>query len=595
MNRIRMSWRQKLITTALLCLIVPSLATLAVTSLHTKNEFKKKAIIKAEQSLEVADHYVTNLTNDMISAMNSIQYDSEIITQLRIAWTKYNDEAGAIDFFSFKKITEKLDNFTFFRDKTYVTVLLPNGLYFTNYSTFNLKLSFLYEEPWLKRMYDDPINTTRWVGPQPNYVRSDAAKYPNLVSTVRTFQLYANSPNALIIISKPEGQFHQIFGKYEPDQIMMLKNEEGIIISNTDADLIGQTIAPSFVKGEDTLVLWRGTPYISVKHSLSFAGWSMQSLTDYDYVTGNIGSFINYLFILQIAFFVVFSMIMFYLLRQFTFPILRLSRTAGKVEDGNLDIRSHIGGTDEIGRLGLSFDRMLDRIQEMVRQIEMEQSRKRIAELELLQAQINPHFLFNILNSIRLRVMMKGEEALAGTIGSLSTLLRMTINRNNEFLPLHEEVATVEHYMKLMNFRHSEEMLLTVGLASDTLLDTVPRFTLQPLIENAYIHGLEQKCGEISITSRKQGGSLYIRIQDNGKGMSEEQLTDILSLLRRPNSADRAVPAKVSGIGLRNVHERLAIIYGSDYELDIKSTPGEGTCITLKIPLVATKEDHGHV
>jgi len=576
-----LSWRHKLITTSLLCLVLPSIITLALTGFHTKNEFQKKAVIQAEQSLEVADLYISNIVNDMISMSNSIQYDSGMITELRTAWSNYrSDKTGKVDFFSFKNITEKLDNFTFIRDLTYVTILLPDGLYFTNYSTYKVDLSFMYEEPWLKQMRSDPINTTRWLGTEPNYVTSDSKKYPHVITIARSFQLYANRPNAYIIISKPEEQFHQIFSKYAPEQIMLLQDTEGTILSQTNRALIGQTIPPSIISGNDSLVRWDGTDYLSVSHALPFAGWSMQSLIASKEVTGNIGSFINYLFILQIVFFIVFSAIMIYLLRQLTNPITQLARSASKVKAGNLDVRSNIQGQDEIGQLGLSFDRMLERIKEMVEQIEWEQTRKRIAELELLQAQINPHFLFNILNSIRLQVMMKGEEEIAHIIGSLSTLLRMTINRNNEFLPLHEEVVTVEHYMKLMNFRHSEGVKLTTNLASDTLLVTIPRFTLQPLIENAYIHGLRQKQGEISISSRKQDSSLYITVQDNGKGMTAEELRNV---------------SQVSGIGLRNVNERLQIIYGPAYTMDLESSPGNGVKITLKLPLSENKEESERV
>lgn len=581
-----MSWRQKLINTSLLCLVLPSIITLALTGFQAKNEFKKKAILKSEQSLEVADLYISNILNDMVTALNAIQYDSEMITYLRTAWSKYDQQSKKIEFFSFKQISEKLDNLTTFGEKTYVTILLPGGLYFTNYSTYKSDLTYLYDEPWLKKMSEDPINRTHWLGSQKNFVLTDANKYPKIISIVRTFKLFANRPNAYVIVSKPEEQFHQIFNKYAPDQIMMLEDSEGKILSQSDESLIGQTIPPSYVKGKDTIVRWNDTDYISVDHSLRFAGWTMQSLTASKDVTGNIGNFINYTFILQILFFLVFSIVMFYLLRQLTYPITRLSRTARKVEAGNLDVRSKIEGQDDIGQLGLSFDRMLDRIKEMVLQIEWEQDRKRIAELELLQAQINPHFLFNTLNSIRLQVMMKGETDIARTIESLSTLLRMTINRNNEFLPLHEEVSTVEHYMKLMNFRHLDEVRLEINLASDTLLETIPRFTLQPLIENAYIHGLSQKSGEISISSRKQGGSLYITVQDNGKGMTEEELSSIWNVFKEKIEvgSPQHLREHISGIGLRNVNERLKIIYGSKYEMNLESLPGKGVTITMKLP-----------
>ncbi|WP_158602264.1 cache domain-containing sensor histidine kinase [Cohnella endophytica] len=564
--------------TSLLCLVLPTVLTLVLTGLYTKNELKNKAVAKSEQSLEVAELYESNLMKDMINAFNSIQYDSEMITDLRVAWTKYKkDNTGTVDFFSFKQIAEKLERITFFGGQTYVTILLPNGLYFTNYSTYKNDLASMYEEPWLKKLSKEPTNTTSWLGTQRNYVKADAEKTPNLVTIVRTFQLYNHSPNAYIIMSKPEMQFSQIFSKYAADQVMMLLDEDGKIISHTNADQIGLTFKES---STGNVVMWNGLEYLSVSHPLPFAGWSMRSLTPYHSVTSKIGNVFNYVFILQIVFFMIFAIVLLYFLNQWTKPIMRVARTASKVEKGFLEERSNVQGRDEIGHLGSAFDKMLDRFEEMIRQIEWEQNRKRMAELELLQAQINPHFLFNTLNSIRMRAILKGEHEIGGIIGSLSTLLRMTINRNNEFVPLHEEVGTVEHYMQLMNFRHHEGVTLTVNLASDSLLESIPRFTLQPLIENAYIHGLKQKQGEISISAWKNAFFLLIEIKDTGVGISEEKLKEIKS------------GTPMSGIGLKNVSERLQIIYGEMFAMELDSTPGSGLSILLKIPLNA-REGNG--
>lgn len=576
------SWRQKLIITSLLCLVLPSVITLILTGLYTKNELRNKAVDKAEQSLEVADLYESNIMKDMVNAFNSIQYDSEMITDLRVAWNKYKkDNTGAVDFFSFKQITEKLDRITFFGGKTYVTILLPGGLYFSNYSTYKNDLKYMYGEPWLQELSKEPTNTTSWIGTQPNYVRSDADQAPNLVTIARTFQLYNSSVKAYIILSKPEEQFSQIFAKYASDQVMMVLDANGRVISHTDPQQIGQTFRPrNASSGAFDIVKWNGLEYISVTHALPFANWSMQSLTPYESVTSRIGNLFSYVFVLQIIFFLLFAIVLLYFLNQWTKPIMRLARTAAKVEKGLLQERSKVKGRDEIGHLGLAFDSMLDRVGEMIHQIEWEQSRKRMAELELLQAQMNPHFLFNTLNSIRLQAILSGEPAIADNIGSLSTLLRMTINRNNEFVPLHEEIGTIEHYMRLMNFRHSERVELHTNLASDTLLESIPRFTLQPLVENAYIHGLQQKQGVISISAWKQSGSMLIEIKDSGIGLSEEKIQEIQG------------GSPVSGIGLKNVKERLQIIYGDAFSMEMKNNlPGSGLILILKIPLTVREEN----
>ncbi|WEK55052.1 MAG: sensor histidine kinase [Candidatus Cohnella colombiensis] len=579
-----LGWRQKLILTSLLCLVLPSVITLIVTGLYTKGELINKAITKAEQSLEVAELYESNIMKDMINAFNSIQYDSEMITQLRIGLKKYQgNNSKKIDFFSFKAIAERLDRITFFGGQTYVTILLPGGLYFSNYSTYNNSLAFMYEEPWFKELSTEPMNTTRWLGVQKNYIHNDADRSPNLVTIVRTFKLSNSTPNAYIILSKPEEQFRQIFAKYAADQTMMLLDADGKIISHTNSERVGQVFQEKRPSPDShEVVTLNGTNYIAVTHPLSYADWSMLSLTRYESVTNKVGVWFNSVVGLQVVFFLLFAIVLLYFLNQWTKPIMKLARTASKVEKGFLEERSHVKGSDEVGHLGFAFDRMIDRFVEMIKQIEMEQNRKRIVELELLQAQVNPHFLFNTLNSIRLKAIMKGENEIGEIIGSLSTLLRMTINRNNEFIPLHEEADTVKHYMQLMNYRHHEGVELTVNLASDTLLEAIPRFTLQPLVENAYIHGLRQKQGEISISAWKQDDYLMIEIKDNGIGMTEDRIQEIMN------------GAPISGIGLKNVNERLKIIYGAPFAMNLISPPGEGLSIVLRIPLEG-KEEKGNV
>ncbi|MFF2480032.1 histidine kinase [Paenibacillus sp. NPDC058071] len=601
-----MSWRKKLITTALLCLFIPSMLTLLITGLNTRAELKEKAVAKAEQSLEVADLYVSNLVSDMLKASNTVQYDSEMMTAMRTAWSGFRKSPeGKLDFFAYKPVAEKLDQLPFFGGKTYVTILLPGGLYFTNYSTYRNDLKYMYSELWVDQMEKEPLNTTLWLGTQPNYVKADAADHPKVVTVVRSFQLFANTGKAYIVLSKPEEQFHEIFGKYASDQTMLLLDEKGTIISHTDPRAIGGSLisslelAPAEGKGEAFSA--NLSDYIRVEHPLSIGSWSIVSLTPYKEAAGNINGFLNDLIMLQVLFFVLFSVVLFYLLRQLTLPIVQLAKIAERVDAGNLDARSKFRGADEIGRLGLSFDRMLDRIKEMIHQIKREQDRKRMAELELLQAQINPHFLFNTLNSIRLRVLMKGEKEIAEIVGSLSTLLRMTINRNNEFISLYEEVGTVKEYMRLMNFRHVENIRFTTNLASDTLLAAVPRFTLQPLIENAYIHGLRHKEGSIEVHSWKQGHLLLISIQDDGIGMNEEQKVAVMERLNdRTEEAEAPAEAagggtgerdQVSGIGLKNVHERLRMIYGDAYGIEIDAAYTAGLKLLLRLPITLRQEE----
>jgi two-component system sensor histidine kinase YesM len=226
---------------------------------------------------------------------------------------------------------------------------------------------------------------------------------------------------------------------------------------------------------------------------------------------------------------------------------------------------------------------MLDRIKEMIHKITYEQQLKRKAEIDMLQAQINPHFLFNILNSVRMRILLKGDQENAEIIESLSTVLRMTIDRNNAFVTLREEVEIVRHYLELMNFRRRQPIHLVIDLNQDTLLKEVPRFIIQPLIENACMHGIKQNSGCITIRSQLVDNDLIIVVADDGDGM-EPTLVNNLNLHLGNNVPPKNLGAnKLNGIGLTNVAERIRIIYGPSSVMIVESQLGEGTSITVNI------------
>ncbi|WMT43004.1 histidine kinase [Paenibacillus sp. D2_2] len=252
-------------------------------------------------------------------------------------------------------------------------------------------------------------------------------------------------------------------------------------------------------------------------------------------------------------------------------------------------MRSGIRGNNEVTMLARTIDNMLDRIESMVEQITIEQAGKRKAELEMLQAQINPHFMFNLLNSIRFNILIRGDRENAELIESLSSLLRMTINRDNEFITLQEEIDTIGHYTRLMNFRHANQVRLDVSLIPGCEKALVPRFIIQPFIENAIIHGFEQFDGDIFIEAERveqQGASdLRITVRDNGAGMNKSRLDELLAKMNQDNGNAKEGPRQgFSGIGVVNVFQRLRLIYGEKLVTELHSEEDVGTVIVIQFP-----------
>lgn len=211
----------------------------------------------------------------------------------------------------------------------------------------------------------------------------------------------------------------------------------------------------------------------------------------------------------------------------------------------------------------------------------------------MLQAQIHPHFLFNALNSIRMKVLRHGDAESAGMIGSLSKLLRMTINSDAEEIGLHEELELLAHYVELMNLRQKEKVKLLPDIASEALLVKVPRFLLQPIVENALIHGFNQRTGTIRIRAEMQGRVLRLTVEDDGVGMDGDVVEALNRKLSRAmddrgERSGTGAPGigsgtSFSGMGLVNAVERMRLLRGEAFAIEVESRPGNGTVIRLSI------------
>ena len=302
----------------------------------------------------------------------------------------------------------------------------------------------------------------------------------------------------------------------------------------------------------------------------------------------NINAIFSRVFLFQMGSFLVFLLLLIALVRTFTKPLVRLGKVVTSVQRGNLEVRSNIEGNDEIGRLGHLFDDMLDRFKLMIAEISDNQTRKRKAELRMLQAQIHPHFLFNVLNSIRMKVMKRGDPDSAKMIGSLSMLLRMTISREEDEIYLHEEIDLISHYVALMNLRQKEDVRLELDIAAEAFLFKVPRLFLQPIVENALIHGFNQHAGTIAITAVMEGRHIILKVKDNGIGMEVATRESIIRKIRQgaanASIQDEAGSGSFSRIGLQNVMERMRMVFGEAFQCHVYSEPGQGTVIEMHIP-----------
>ncbi len=262
----------------------------------------------------------------------------------------------------------------------------------------------------------------------------------------------------------------------------------------------------------------------------------------------------------------------------FTKPVNKLTDAMRDFEDNASDfVFEPIAGAVEVNRLSDSFEHLVKRIQQLMEEVKNEETILRKTELKALQAQIDPHFLYNTLDSISWMCEEGRNAEAVHMVNALAKLFRISISRGQELIPIEKEVQHAECYLQIQKYRYKNQFDYEFDVQESCKEYLCNKITLQPLIENALYHGLNMiDEGHIKISIREDGDDVILDIEDNGVGMSEEQ---IAGLFEKENSEKR-------GIGVKNVNDRIKIYFGDRYGITIRSELDVGTCVSIRIPKI---------
>ncbi len=261
-------------------------------------------------------------------------------------------------------------------------------------------------------------------------------------------------------------------------------------------------------------------------------------------------------------------------------PIKTLIRSMDQVERGNFEIKVNIPSYDEIGSLGRKFNIMVAKIRELMIQNVREQELKRKFELQALQAQINPHFLYNTLDSIIWMAESRRHEEVVMMVSSLAKLFRLTISRGDEIVPIETEIEHITHYLIIQKMRYRDRLDFEIDVPTELFPYQTVKLLLQPLVENSIYHGIKNRRGRgvVRIAARKEEERILLQVIDNGVGMARARVARLL---------DPACPdAKSGGVGVRNVDERIKLHFGEGFGLTFESTRYVGTTVNVWLPAI---------
>ena len=456
---------------------------------------------------------------------------------------------------------------------------------------YNESMSFseLKRQSWygaMKAAEGRPI----WVGPGEN--GSAAAGKPVLIQARLIKDYYSlEDIGALIIYVKPD-ILDQVF--WEAAMLkqgdILLVNKQGNIVFDKSGNHIGeQTQFPFLADGYSNGKGYYIDKYLNVKSLITYLpsqykGWYLVAITPHKLITSESMSIRNIAIILVL--FSLISAFLFdrYFVRRMVRSIISAVNGMKRVKQGIfVPITSNVQTEDETDLLIDGFNRMSTQINELIQQVQIEQARKKEVELQALVAQINPHFIYNSLESINSMAVLQGNKNISKMVISLGKLLRISISENQELIPLNMEMEHVRHYLDIQKFRFEDKFSYQIEIPDSLKYFVTQKLIVQPIVENALYHAIEPMEGNgfISIVAKESGRDILIDVSDNGPGFDQTTLLNLWSKERGNLKKYRE-----NGVGLKNVHERISIQFGGYYGILICSSPGFGSTIRIRIPKI---------
>ena len=461
-----------------------------------------------------------------------------------------------------------------------------NGVSYTsNRSYWPMTDEELARHPLLRRTLESPRSLLYGVDSFPS---EDAASGTErvVIATKGLMDRLSGLVYGSMYFAVPERELRTFYADYtSPGNDVVILNAGGEIVSSNREEWIGRPSNELLAYATDLLerhagaymtAEFMGKEHVVVAEYLPVYDMYLINLIDRERA---IGQFIDKRTIALISAGIALAalLIVFLSSRKITKALSRLVKQISSAPKFGFHQRVAVTGTYETQRIGIAFNSMLDELHEYVEQLMQSQKQQRQAELAALQQQINPHFLYNTLTSVKFMVQQGGKEEAADTIHALISLLQNTVGNANETISVREEIDNLKHYVLINNKRYGDRIAVNYYVMPDCLDCEVPKLVFQPFLENAFFHGFNRKTeGVINVFVWREGDELRGEVSDNGDGM-ELAVGGGLPAPQRKRQ-------RFSGIGVRNVHDRIRLIYGEAYGVDITSEPGVGTTVHVRLP-----------
>lgn len=433
-----------------------------------------------------------------------------------------------------------------------------------------------------------------WIGPGEN--ESSASGKPVLIQARVIKDLYSLEDIGYVVIYVKPDVLDQVFwdaATLKQGDILLV-NQQGNIVFAKSGEHIGESTKFPFLEtDQDVDGNGKGyytDKYLGEKSLITYSpshikGWYLVAITPSKWIVSESLSIRNIAVVLVLVSLISAFLFDRYFVRRLVRSIISAVNGMKRVQQGIfVPITSSVKSDDETDLLIDGFNRMSTQINELIQQVQTEQARKKEVELQALVAQINPHFIYNSLESINSMAVLEGNKNISKMVVSLGKLLRISISENQELIPLTMEMEHVRHYMDIQKFRFEDKFSYHIEIPESLRYYMTQKLIVQPIVENALYHAIEpmEGSGTISIIARDSGRDILIDVSDNGPGFDQDTLINLWNKDRGSTKKYRE-----NGVGLRNVHDRLSIRFGGYYGIMICSAPGFGSIIRIRIPKIS--------
>lgn len=577
--------RQKLFLTYTLLMIVPLVVISIYFYIYAMSVFESR-IVKSfqetnQQIVSTADSFVSS----MFKSSEQPFYDERLMQILSKDYSTVTHETfeKSMDYrYISDNVFKELMTFNPDIDSILIYPLNSSLIYRRGYdTTFNYRYSPVYE-PWYRAIVDNaerPIlvgmheEKQMYAKPRPvlsvGRVLVDVGTYQKLGVLLVNFRM-----------DKLEKLFSGLDDKKDVNQFIV--DDGGMVVFSSDPAMIGMKYSQVMEKMKPD-----DENYYVVHDESNVSGWHFYSIVLRDKLLAEINQIRNFSTLLLLLLIVLGFVTAFYVSGSISNPIRRLNRLMRKVEKGDFDVTAQQDSLDEVGHLSRSFNRMTVEIKDLIEQTKIEEKKKRSAELNALQNQINPHFIYNTLSVIKWMAQAQMANNITETVDDMIKVLSFSTRNTQEFVSIEEEAAFIHSYLELLQLRYFNVFDFEIDVAPNVLECRTLKFMVQPFVENAVFHGFAEDSRQynLSVRVQRKGSDIQFTISDNGMGISEEQLSRLLQ-------QEMSDGQTMNSIGVGNVSRRLKLHFGEKYGVTINSVKGEGTTVLILIPTMEHPQNY---